>query len=356
MSNRYWVGGTATWNNTAGTKWALTDGGAGGQAVPTSSDDVFFTATSGASTVTVSGVDVNANNLNFTGFTGTFTGNSGGNSDQLTITGSLTLSSGMTYTFVNPINFAGTGNLTSAGKTFTNLNLLFFNGGVYTLQDDFVCTNTNGIQLSDGGINANNKNVTTTKLDGNFGGPSTLTMGSGTWTLTAGNTTVWNVASTTSFNANTSTIKITDTSNTNVTFTGNGKTYNNIWFSRGASTGNITIQSSNTFKDFKDTGTAAHSIIFTAATTTTVTTFTVSGSAGNLISINSNTTATHALTKSGGGTISCDYLNIQHSVASPSSTWYAGVNSTNNQAVATAGSGWVFTAAPVNSVGVLLAF
>jgi hypothetical protein len=29
MANRYWVGGTATWDATAGTKWATTSGGAG---------------------------------------------------------------------------------------------------------------------------------------------------------------------------------------------------------------------------------------------------------------------------------------------------------------------------------------
>ena len=44
MADRYWVGGTAAWDGTAGTKWALTSGGAGGQAIPTSADDVFFDA------------------------------------------------------------------------------------------------------------------------------------------------------------------------------------------------------------------------------------------------------------------------------------------------------------------------
>lgn len=76
MANRYWVGGSASWDGTAGTKWALTDGGAGGQAIPTSTDDVFFTATSGAVTVTlVSGWD-SCKNLNCTGFTGTLTSSS----------------------------------------------------------------------------------------------------------------------------------------------------------------------------------------------------------------------------------------------------------------------------------------
>lgn len=60
----------------------------------------------------------------------------------------------------------------------------------------------------------------------------------------------------------------------------------------------MTISGSNTFADFKDDGSVAHSILFTAGTTQTVTTFTVNGTAGNLITINSTTTATHALVKS----------------------------------------------------------
>ena len=42
MAAKYWVGGTANWDTTAGTKWALTSGGAGGQTIPTSADDVFI--------------------------------------------------------------------------------------------------------------------------------------------------------------------------------------------------------------------------------------------------------------------------------------------------------------------------
>ena len=58
MADRYWVGGTATWDATVGTKWSTTSGGAGGASVPTSADNVFFDANSGAVTVTVSGTRV----------------------------------------------------------------------------------------------------------------------------------------------------------------------------------------------------------------------------------------------------------------------------------------------------------
>lgn len=73
MAARYWVGGTATWDGTAGSKWALTSGGAGGQAVPTSADTVFFDANSGANTITL-GVSPTVVSVTMTGFTGTFDG------------------------------------------------------------------------------------------------------------------------------------------------------------------------------------------------------------------------------------------------------------------------------------------
>ena len=41
-ANRYWVGGTDSWDATPGLKWSTISGGTGGAAVPTSTDDVFF--------------------------------------------------------------------------------------------------------------------------------------------------------------------------------------------------------------------------------------------------------------------------------------------------------------------------
>lgn len=94
MANRYWVGGSDTWDATAGTKWSLTSGGAGGQAVPTTSDAVFFTAASGASTVTI---DVNAVclTLTMTGFTGTLA--FGSNKISIAGNGTTILTGATTY-------------------------------------------------------------------------------------------------------------------------------------------------------------------------------------------------------------------------------------------------------------------
>jgi hypothetical protein len=142
-------------------------------------------------------------------------------------------------------------------------------------------------------------------------------------------------------------LKITDTTNTNNSFGGGtGKIYNNVWFDRWASTGTITIIWNNTFADLKDTWTVAHSVLITAWSTQTVSTFTVNGTAGNLITLNSTTTWTFTLTapsRNNASPVSCDYLNIQHCICPQVNTWYAWANSVNNQWVATAGSGWIFT-------------
>jgi uncharacterized protein YlxW (UPF0749 family) len=117
MADRYWVGGTASWDGTAGTKWALTSGGAGGQAVPTSADDVFFSNLS-TGTCTISTGNTGARSINCTGFTGTLTGTA-----AITVSGSVTLVAGMTYSYTGTMTLAGTGTITSAGKTFGAVNI-----------------------------------------------------------------------------------------------------------------------------------------------------------------------------------------------------------------------------------------
>ena len=67
--NRYWVGGTGNWGNTA--RWSASSGGATGASVPTVSDDVFFDAnsfTAAGQTVTVNGAGYrNCKSMNWTG-------------------------------------------------------------------------------------------------------------------------------------------------------------------------------------------------------------------------------------------------------------------------------------------------
>jgi hypothetical protein len=345
-ATQYWyttTTGVKTWS-TAG-NWFLGSGGTGGAGrVPLAQDDVIFDASSiGAGSTTVRADMARlGKTINWTGVTNTPTFST---QTSCSIFGSLTLVSGMvlaTSSNTFTITFSGrsTYTLTSAGLTFGNIISLSAPGGSLTIQDNLTTTEQFGTSYGD--FYANNFNVTCFRTNFNTSNTRIVSMGSGTWTLSATSANIWSIVSTITLQAGTSTIKITSTSGA-ITFAGSSQTYNNLWFDRGASTASITITGSATFNDFKNTGTAGHSILFTAGITTRVQTFTVSGTVGNLITINSTSTAVHYLVKTTPGQISCDYLNIQHSIASGANVWYAGLNSTNNQGVATAGEGWVFS-------------
>ena len=128
MADRYWVGGTDTWDATAGTKWALTSGGAGGQAVPTSADDVFFDAASGASTVTIGAGTAICSTLTCTGFTGTLA--FGINSITCAGTGSI---------YVGDATYTVTGTSPTIRVTSTTNSSKTFNGGAATEANSINC-------------------------------------------------------------------------------------------------------------------------------------------------------------------------------------------------------------------------
>lgn len=349
-TNLYWYKNTGTWEDAS--KWFLASGGTGGAGrIPLPQDNVFFDANSfDTGSQQVDGfisLDL-CKNMTWTGVT---------NSPVLNFNpfrymyGSMTLSSGMQ---LNPISstfvFAGRTACTlfSGGQTISDFGIgIDAPGGTLSLADNLTTTVCNFI-LYNGTFDLNNFNATLDNVvvQTNLGS-NVLNLGSGTLTLSGTiNDTVWNMGTVT-VNAGTSTIKVVDTTGANV-FTGGGQTYNNLWFDRGTNASSITINGSNTFAQFKDTGTVAHSILFGDGTTQTIADWQISGSSGQVVTINSVTTATHALVKSGTGFVSANYLNIQHSIATPATTWFAGTNSTNNQAVATAGSGWVFDTHPLS--------
>ncbi len=345
MANRFWVGGNNTWNGTAGSKWSTTSGGAGGAAVPTSSDDVFFDANSGAAVITLSG-GRNAKSLTCTGFTGTF--DMGGNSDGLSVFGNIVFVSGMTLTSIatSPaINIAANAQLTCAGKTIPGIGM----GGNFTLtlQDDLFSSTYLG--LTNGTFNTNNFNVTCPSIYMPGNNATTVTLGSSLVILTgtsgAGGGGPWECGSINPGNitltANTATIKYVNTSNTATSFgTGDKTTYHNIWFDRGASTGKISIISRWTCADFTDTGTAAHILEFTNSNTYTMSTLNITGNgAGNEITLQKNSGGTAAIFSIASGIISCDYI-VANVNAAGGATFYAGAHSSGS------GSGWIFTAVP----------
>lgn len=52
MANRYWVGGSGTWDASSTANWSATSGGSAGASAPTSSDAVIIDSASGSGTIT----------------------------------------------------------------------------------------------------------------------------------------------------------------------------------------------------------------------------------------------------------------------------------------------------------------
>ncbi len=252
----------------------------------TESKSFDFNFTTGTYALTIStGSDFR--NINFTGFTGTWSSVSGNN----TFFGSITLVSGMTFTPTSGLwtlaGTSGTQTITSAGKTLPSINQSGI-GGTVALADTFVSNGT--YTLTNGTFNASNQNFTASIFSSNNTNSRTITMGSGTWTLT-GTGTVWNCTTNTNLtvNANTSTILLSNNTTTSRTFAGGSRTYNNLTIGGTTSRSSTTITGSNTFVTLSDTKTVGNTIIFTSGTTQSITTLSASGTLGNTVVLRSST-------------------------------------------------------------------
>lgn len=174
----YWVGGTASWDGTAGTKWALSSGGAGGQPIPTSSDNVFIDSGSGAVTVTVAAGNTGCKDLKFTSGAGSFAGTFAG-SAALAISGDLLLSSAMTRSYTGALTFNSTASQTITSNTKTLASAIVFDGvaGSWALQDALV--NADTITLTNGTLNLNNFDISFTRFISSNSNARTITSGTG---------------------------------------------------------------------------------------------------------------------------------------------------------------------------------
>lgn len=242
MADRYWVGGTATWDATAGTKWAATSGGAGGQSVPTSADDVYFNAASGAVTCTVGGFQGCAS-LDFTGFAGTISSSAFG----LSISANLTLSASMTITgasFAWNLDATTTGKtVTSNGKVITG-NVAFRGvGGGWTLADALSASGS--LTITAGTFTTNNYAVTASSLSSSNSNTRTINLGSSTVTLSG--TTPINFSISTGLTLNSGTSNVVLTTGSPTIRGGSGVTFYNV--SQTASPTTITLSGANTFNN-----------------------------------------------------------------------------------------------------------
>ena len=249
MADRYWVGGTANWDGTVGTKWSTTSGGAGGASVPIPTDDVFFDANSGSGAVTVNTGNTGAKSITFTGFTGTFAG-----IQSINISGGLTLSSSMTYTYTGVMTFEASGTITSFGKTFGNVTI---NGAgiTVTLADVLELDSTRTFTLIRGALNINNNILYTGIFSANGSDARSILFGSAAIHLTsvASGTTILDVTSSTNFTwTGTGVFVRAMLSTATVAFAGTAANAPNLLVYTGSSA--LTISPGSSFKNVDFTG------------------------------------------------------------------------------------------------------
>ena len=285
-----------------------------------------------------------ARNVDFTGYAGTL-----GATSSVFIYGNFKVSSGMTLTASgSTMTFgatSGTQQITTNTKTLDFPITFNGVGGTFQLQDALTAGTARGINLTNGTLDLFGQTFTIGGANTNDrftinAGTKNITFNGGTLVIATSSTIAFNNAAPTGFTttAGTGTGTISMTSASAKSFLGAGSTFNCTINQGGA--GALTITGSNTFSNITNTVQPA-SILFTAGTTSTFTNFSLSGTAGNLITIGSVTAASHTLSKV-SGTVSSDFLSISRSSATGGAGWYAGANSTdggNN-------SGWIFTAPP----------
>lgn len=273
MADRYWVGGSGNWSDTA--RWSASSGGAGGASVPTSADNVIFDAGSnvgtGTFTVTVDGTSSAPSNCaDFS------TGGAGGALD-----GAMTLAFGSTgYLYCyGSLTFpasnlslsvsANTAQLwfmsTTTGKTITTNGVsipgglgiaLQGSGGGWTLGSALTASSS-GFTVARGTFDTGNFNITCNAFVSSGSNARSISLGSSTLTL-GGSAGPLDFSTSTNltFNAGTSTITLTGG---NPVLSGGSQTFYNIAFTNNAS-GTNTINGSNTFNNVTLTTTGSTGI------------------------------------------------------------------------------------------------
>ena len=204
MANRYWVGGTGTWDNTTSTNWSATDGGAGGATPPSAVDDVFFTVNSGngfTCTIGTAGAtcrNITISGLNTSGMTLAGTG-------LLSVYGSFSLpSTRLTWTHSGTLNFQGssnaiTKNITTNGVTITSIVVIGGTAGTaagtdpFVLQSAFTCTGSS-VTHTTGTFNLNGYTLTATTYASSNSNTRTLAFGTTGIINLSGTGIVWNTA------------------------------------------------------------------------------------------------------------------------------------------------------------------
>jgi hypothetical protein len=247
--------------------------------------------------------------VNFSGQTGVISQSSSGNCQSLI----LSASASVTYTTLDPI-FYGTGTITTNGKSIRSITI---NGtGTTTLAANVTTTSSSdGLILNQGTIDLAGYTLTMGGDIKSLGAAATRVITSSTTAgviACNGSVTVTNGSGFTGSN-----YSIRMTQATAKTFAGGGGGYGTLV---QAGAGVLSITGNNSFTDIQAT-TRPSTIRFGASTIQTLSNFTLSGTAGNLVTINSLTSGTQFNLSKSSGTVTVDYLSITDSNVTGGAYW-----------------------------------
>jgi hypothetical protein len=259
MANRYWVGGTGTWNTTSTTNWSDTSGGSGGFSVPTSADSIFFDQ-AGTYTVTMTGA---LNCLDITVSAGTVTFATG-TGPTLGVYGSMSLLAGTVWNSTGAITFqaaSGARTITTNGVTINATNFQTGPTGgpstaTFTLGSALTLGSTTILGVASGTFDTSssgNYTISTYQFSSNNTTARTINLNGSTVNISFPSSVAFNFATTTNltFNAGTSQINLTAAT---TGIASGGLTFNNVAFTLAGSAATITITGANTFNTLSFVG------------------------------------------------------------------------------------------------------
>lgn len=314
MANRYWVGGSGTWDALNILNWSATSGGVGGASVPTAADTAFFDANSGAAVVTLgyspTVLRLLLNNV--------FTGTLAFNGNKISIAGSgATVFSGsqvgsVTGTPVVDLTYSGaTGTRTITTYSTTEAGAFNFN----------VTAGTDTIASAQ-----RVKNLNFTGFAGTLANAARTVFGS--LTLSAGMTLAAGTSATT-FGATSGT----------ATHTFNGKTLDfPVTFNAPGST--QVLSDALTVGATRTLTLTAGTIQFKSGATSSAGTFAISGSPS--VTLNATTNGSAATISQTTGTVDASNATIKDITATGGATWNAFL--INGNVDAGNNTGWDFFA------------
>jgi hypothetical protein len=294
MANRYWIGGSGTWNTTSTTNWATTSGSVtGGASVPTAADSVFFdTGSGGGGTFTVTMTGALAC-LDITVSTGGVVTFATGTTPTLSVASNMAIDSSTLWNSTGTVTFTAT----TAKTVLTNGAVInapvTFNGtgGSWQLLSNFSVNSTSTVTLTAGTLNLNNFTLTTGLFSSASAVARTIAFDTGKIVTTSATTsTVWNTSTITN-------LTITGTPLVECQGGGTGVT-------KTISAGALAEANAISFSLLETTGTATYA--FTAANTV-----------NNLIVNGSQTISNIAI---------LIYGSFTHTTTNGTTTFTAGVN------------------------------